>query len=57
MSNPFVDELALRLAENIIGYWPHLKQSARAPQHKARIQVAIIKAIEDELASAARGQA
>ena len=49
MNNPFVDDMALYLADSILNHWNQLKLSPRAPQHKAHIQVAIIRAINEAL--------
>jgi hypothetical protein len=52
VNNPFVDDMALHLADSIMNHWNQLKLSPRAPQHKAHIQVAIIQAINEALEAA-----
>lgn len=49
MTRTVADEVSLRMAEEIAKMWRSIDESPRRAQHKARIQLAIGKAIVDAL--------
>ena len=49
MTPSVVDEISLRMADEICQTWRSFRESDRVPQIKARIQVAIASAIVQEL--------